>query len=45
VTFADLVAATPDAVPLANPTGEPHLFGLLATTIWTPLLQHEELTS
>jgi exodeoxyribonuclease V gamma subunit len=45
VTFADLVAATPDAVPLANPTGEPHLFGLLATTIWTPLLQHEELTT
>jgi exodeoxyribonuclease V gamma subunit len=44
-TFADLVAASPDDVPLANPTGEPHLFGLLATTIWTPLLAHEVLKS
>jgi len=41
VTLADLTATGPDAVPLDNPDGEPHLFGLLATRIWAPLLANE----
>ena len=40
-TVDDLTATAADAVPLENPDGEPHLFGLLATRIWTPLLGRE----
>jgi exodeoxyribonuclease V gamma subunit len=43
VTVEDLVAQPADAVPLPNPGGEPHLFGLLATAVWSPLLAHEAL--
>jgi exodeoxyribonuclease V gamma subunit len=43
VTLGDLTAARPDDVPLDNPHGEPHLFGLLATRIWAPLLATEVL--
>ena len=35
----------PDAVPLDNPDDEPHLFGLLATRIWSPLLAKEVIRS
>ncbi len=42
--LADLLVHPADGAPLDNPTDEPHLFGLLATTIWTPLLAHEDLT-
>jgi exodeoxyribonuclease V gamma subunit len=45
VTLADLTAAGPDAVPLDNPDDEPHLFGLLATRIWSPLLAKEVIRS
>ncbi len=44
VDFEDLLAVPADAVPLDNPGAEPHLFGLLATAVWTPLLAHEDLT-
>lgn len=44
-TLADLTEAASDAVPLDNPDDEPHLFGLLATRIWTPLLAAEEVRS
>jgi exodeoxyribonuclease V gamma subunit len=40
-TVDDLTTTAADAVPLDNPGGEPHLFGLLATRIWTPLLAKE----
>ena len=45
VRLEELLREPADAVPLDNPTGEPHLFGLLATRVWTPLLEHEEITS
>jgi exodeoxyribonuclease V gamma subunit len=44
VDIEDLLADPANVVPLPNPTDEPHLFGLLATTIWAPLLAHEDLT-
>jgi exodeoxyribonuclease V gamma subunit len=44
VELEDQLADPADAVPLPNPHGEPHLFGLLATTIWGPLLALEDLT-
>ena len=45
VTMADLLAEPADAVPLDNAGGEPHLFGLLATRIWTPLLAKEAINT
>ena len=44
VDLEHLLADPPDAVPLDNPDDEPHVFGLLATAIWAPLLAHEDLT-
>ena len=45
VTMPDLLREPADAVPLDNAGGEPHLFGLLATRIWTPLLAKEAINS
>ena len=46
LTMADLLAAGPETaggyvVPADDLTDEPHLFGLLARTVWTPLLEAE----
>jgi exodeoxyribonuclease V gamma subunit len=45
VTLDDLTEVPATAVPLDNPDGEPHLFGLLAARIWAPLLATEVVRS
>ncbi len=45
VTLGDLTGIPATAVPLDNPDGEPHLFGLLATRVWAPLLATEVVRS
>ena len=45
VTLGDLTEVPADAVPLDNPDDEPHLFGLLASRIWAPLLAAEVVRS